>query len=60
VPAQNPITRIESVARQLGRLAEELGEYPYPDARTVLLHWQHELIEALADVQRVTAPYARV
>ena len=55
MPPQNPITRIESVARQLGQLATELGDSAGPDARTVLMRWQRELIEALADVRRMTA-----
>jgi hypothetical protein len=56
MPPQNPITRISSVADQLGLLAEEIGDYAGPLARNVLIHWQRELIEALADLQRMTSP----
>lgn len=50
---QNPITRIEQVAQDLGRLAEELETYAGPDARRVLLHWQAELRAAIEDIQRL-------
>jgi hypothetical protein len=33
VPQQNPITRIEQVARDLGRLASEIEDYAGMDAR---------------------------
>jgi hypothetical protein len=52
MPPQNPITRIEQVARDLGRLAEELGDYVGPDARRALLHWQAELRWALDQLQQ--------
>jgi hypothetical protein len=52
MPVQNPITRIEQVARDLGRLAQELGEYAGPDARRTLLYWQAELRAALDQLQR--------
>lgn len=59
VPPQDPVTRINAVANDLARLADELGDYAGPDARKLLLHWRHELIEAVADVQRMTQPPAR-
>ena len=55
MPPPNPIARIEAVARGLGQLAEEIGDYAGPDARTVLLHWRRELLEAVDDVQRMGA-----
>lgn len=55
MPPQNPLTRIEQVARDLGRLAEEIGGYAGPDARTVLLNWQRELLAALDEIQRLTS-----
>jgi|GEM_PF-5144504 len=54
MPPQNPITRIEAVARDLGRLAEELADYAGPDARTALLYWQSELLAAVDHVQKTT------
>ncbi len=53
MPPQNPITRIEQVARDLGRLAEQLGDYAGPDARRTLLYWQAELRAALDQLQRI-------
>jgi hypothetical protein len=53
VPPQNPLTRIEQVALDLGRLAEEIEGYAGPDARRVLLHWRNELMTAVADIQRL-------
>ena len=47
VPEQNPITRIEQVALDLGRLAEEVGDYLGPEARTALRYWRGELLHAL-------------
>jgi hypothetical protein len=47
VPGQNPITRIEQVALDLGRLAEEVGDYLGPEARTALQYWRGELLHAL-------------
>jgi hypothetical protein len=55
VPAQNPLTRIEQVAHDLGRLAAEIEDYAGPDARKALLHWRNELLAAVEDVQRMTA-----
>ena len=47
MPEQNPITRIEQVALDLGRLAEEVGDYLGPEARTALQYWRGELLHAL-------------
>ena len=47
VPEQNPITRIEQVALDLGRLAEDVGDYLGPEARTALQYWRGELLHAL-------------
>jgi hypothetical protein len=58
MPPQNPITRIEQVARDLGSLAEQLGDYAGPQARQALLHWQSELRAAVDDIQRVATPDA--
>ncbi len=52
MPEQNPIARIELVARDLGRLAHEIEDYAGPDARRVLLHWQAELQAAADQIQR--------
>jgi hypothetical protein len=52
MPPQNPITRIEQVARDLGTIAEEIGHSIGPEARQALLHWQSELRAALAEIQR--------
>ena len=56
---QNPITRIEQVTRDLGRLADEIESYAGPDARRTLLHWQSELRAALDEIQRLTTTEAR-
>jgi hypothetical protein len=50
VPPQNPITRIEQVARDLGRLAEQLEPYAGPDAARALMHWRAELLAAAAEL----------
>jgi hypothetical protein len=55
VPPQNPITRIEQVARDLGRLADEIEGYAGPDARRALLHWQEELRTAVGEIQDLAA-----
>lgn len=52
MPPQNPITRIEQVARDLGELAEEMEIYVGPDARRTLLYWRGELLAAIDDIQR--------
>jgi hypothetical protein len=55
VPPQNPVTRIEQVARDLGRLAVEIEDYAGPDAKRALLRWQGELRAALDEIQRFTS-----
>lgn len=55
MPQQNPITRIEQVALDLGRLAGEIETYAGPDARKALLYWRSELLAALDEIQRLTA-----
>jgi hypothetical protein len=54
VPLQNPLTRIEQVARDLGQLADEIEDYAGPDAKRALLHWQSELRAAIDEIQRLT------
>ncbi len=54
MPAQNPLTRIEQVARDLGRLAEEIEGYAGPDARRTMLYWQGELRAAVDELQRAS------
>lgn len=58
MPPPDPITRINAVARDLGRLAEEIGDSAGPDAPKLLLRWQRELLEAVGDLQRMTSPPA--
>jgi hypothetical protein len=58
VPRQNPITRIEQVALDLGQLAGEIEDYAGPDARRALLHWQSELRAALDEIQRLSPTHA--
>jgi hypothetical protein len=53
MPPQNPLTRIEQVASDLERLAGDLGEYAGHDARTTLLYWRSELLEAVDEILRV-------
>jgi hypothetical protein len=55
MPAQNPITRVEQVALDLGRLAEELGDYAGPNARRTLIHWRAELLAAIRDLQAASS-----
>lgn len=52
MPPQDPIARIEQVARDLGELARDLEDYAGPDARKVLVHWQSELRAALEHIRR--------
>jgi hypothetical protein len=59
VPPQNPITRIEQVARDLGELADQIEEYAGPDARRALLHWQDELRAAVDEIQSLGVAKAR-
>jgi hypothetical protein len=53
MPPQNPITRIEQVARDLGTLADEIEDYAGPDARAALLRWQGELRAAIHDITQI-------
>jgi hypothetical protein len=55
MPQQNPVTRIEQVALDLGQLADEIHDYAGPDARRALLHWRSELLAALDQIQRQSA-----
>jgi hypothetical protein len=55
MPHQNPLTRIEQVALDLARLAEEAEDYLGPDARRALLHWHSELLDAINEIQRETS-----
>lgn len=59
MPPQNPITRIEQVARDLGELADQIEEYAGPDARRALLHWQEELRAAVDEIQSLGMAKAR-
>jgi hypothetical protein len=57
MPPQNPLMRIEQVASDLGRLADELGECAGADAPRTLLYWKGELLEAVDEILRVgTSP----
>jgi hypothetical protein len=57
MPPQNPLTRIEQVAGDLERLADELGECAGEDAGRTLLYWRGELLEAVDDILRLgTSP----
>jgi hypothetical protein len=55
VPPQNPLTRIEQVARDLGQLAEQLGDTLGPEARRAFRHWQQELRSALDELREAKA-----
>lgn len=50
MPLQNPVTRIEQVAIDLGRLADDLGDYL--GAQRTFLYLQAELVGALDELQR--------
>jgi hypothetical protein len=52
VPQQNPLTRIEQVALDLGRLAEEVEDFLGPEAKKALLYWHSELLAAINEIQR--------
>jgi hypothetical protein len=56
VPPQNPLTRLQQVAVDLGRFADALEATTDLDAR-VLRYWQAELVEIAADLQD-SAPQA--
>jgi hypothetical protein len=53
---QNPVTRVEQVAHDLGRLAEQLDEYLGADARRTLLYWRAELLAAMDDLRGAADP----
>lgn len=59
MPRQNPITRTEQVARDLGQLADQIEDYAGPDARRALLHWQDELRAAVDEIQNLGTAEAR-
>ena len=50
MPVQNPLTRIEQVALDLERLADEIGDFA--GARRTFLYLQSELLASLNDIQR--------
>jgi hypothetical protein len=52
MPPQDPITRIEEVASELGRLASELEDYLGASATRTLMYWRGELLGALDDLQK--------
>jgi len=52
----DPLTRIRQVALNLGELRDELGGAVGPEAQTVLAAWRSELLEALKDLERLSAP----
>ncbi len=51
VPPQNPLTRLEQVALDLGRFADEL-EVTADIEPTVLRYWQAELLDIAATLAR--------
>ena len=55
---QNPATRIEQVALDLGRLADEIGDFC--GAQQVFLYLRGELLQALDDIYRASGPYKPV
>ena len=46
MPPQNVVTRLESVAVGLGRMAEELEEI-YGEPTPNLLYWRNEIVEVV-------------
>jgi hypothetical protein len=50
MPPQNPLTRIEQVARDLARLAEDIEPYAGADAKRTLLYWRDELLTAITQL----------
>jgi hypothetical protein len=54
IAPQNPITRIEQVARDLGELAEQVEEHLGPEAKRALLYWRSELHAAIDEPQQRT------
>ncbi len=55
---QNPITRIQQVATDLERLADEAGDYLGPEATAALLKWRQELLEAADELVGNARPSA--
>lgn len=49
---QNPITRLERVAKELGELANDLGDSLGADAERVLKRWREEIRAAIDELQR--------
>jgi hypothetical protein len=49
VPQQNPITRLESVAAGLGRMAEELQKI-YGEPTPNLLYWRNEIVAVIDEL----------
>lgn len=58
MPPPNPVTRIEQVARDLARLADDIEPYAGPDAKRTLLYWRDELLTAIVQLTRHGAPAA--
>jgi len=50
MPPQNPLTRIEQVALDLERLADEIGDFA--GARRTFLYLRSELLASLNEIQR--------
>jgi hypothetical protein len=55
MPSQNPLTRIEQVALDLARLADEIDEYLGPDAKQALLFWHSELLASVNEIQQASS-----
>jgi hypothetical protein len=55
MPVQNPLTRIEQVALDLERLADEIGDYV--GAERTFLYLRSELLSALEDIHRAAGSY---
>ncbi len=51
MPAQNPLTKLEQVAKELGELANELDDYLGPSAELALRKWQTEIRTAIDEIQ---------
>jgi hypothetical protein len=59
MPLVDPIARVNTVADDLARLADELGDSIGADARRLLLHWRQELLQAVLEIRRMTQQPAR-
>ncbi|HME02964.1 MAG TPA: hypothetical protein VKG38_08015 [Solirubrobacteraceae bacterium] len=57
MPQQNVVTRLESVAVGLGRLADEL-ERLYGEPTPNLLYWRSEIIEVAEELKAGGSPAA--